>query len=569
MEPTRVSHFELIRRIGRGGMGEVYEATDLKLRRRVAIKFLSSELALDPAALTRFEREALAAAELNHPHIATVYAFEQDGDRPFIAMELLAGPSLRDHIAAGTLPVAEALAIARDVAAALAYAHRRGTSHRDIKPENLMFDEHGEIKIMDFGLARASMASKLTVTGTSLGTPAYMSPEALRGETGPAGDVFALGLVLYEMLAGHRAYPGDNAMAVMFAIANEAPPPLRGVRPEVTDEVESLVTRLLAKDPAQRLEAAAAAKELGALTGVSMTEVRGLDAALRTGAGAGAHSGVAASGLQTVPIRVAASGLRTVPIGNAGLATSSGVPAAALTDVAIPVAGRARPRRWMRVGVAIALFILIGAAGLAMVSMASRRRDQALVIEQRGEAARKAGHGTTARALFEQAVKLDPGQAAALIYLGLFAMDDHRFAVAESLFNAVIDHHPKDPQVLAGAFYNRGDCRLETDQYAAAVEDLRSAIALDSSTSNVYNNLGFALIQNGQPDEALTVVKRGIARFPGEKYLFKTAGQAAIQLGDPAQALTYLDHALKIDPHFSQADSLRGRAIALVAPGGQ
>src|SRR5204862_929722 len=188
--------------IGRGGMGEVYEATDLRLRRRVALKFLSPELAGDPSALARFEREALAAAELNHPHIATIYSFEKDSERPFIAMELLAGPSLRGRLAAGAMPVANALAVARDVASALAYAHRRGISHRDIKPENLMFDEHGEIKIMDFGLARASLASKLTVTGTRLGTPAYMAPESLRGEAGPPADGFALGLCLYEMLAG-------------------------------------------------------------------------------------------------------------------------------------------------------------------------------------------------------------------------------------------------------------------------------------------------------------------------------------------------------------------------------
>src|SRR5258706_7971053 len=181
MEHSRISHYEVGRRLGRGGMGEVYEAMDRDLARRVALKFVAPELAADADALKRFEREARAAAALNHPHIATLFAFERDAERTFIAMELVGGESLRDRIRRGPLPVAEALAIARDVAGALALAHRRGIVHRDVKPENVMFDEDGVVKLMDFGLARAVQASRLTTTGSTLGTAAYMPPESVRG----------------------------------------------------------------------------------------------------------------------------------------------------------------------------------------------------------------------------------------------------------------------------------------------------------------------------------------------------------------------------------------------------
>src|SRR2546421_2092684 len=161
MENTRISHYEITKLLGRGGMGEVYEAMDLDLGRRVALKFIAPELAAEPEAFRRFEREARLAASLNHPHIATLYAFERADGRPFIAMELMSGRSLRARVSRGPMPVPEALGIARDLASALAHAHGRDIIHRDIKPENLMFDLEGVAKVTDFGLAKAAAASRL------------------------------------------------------------------------------------------------------------------------------------------------------------------------------------------------------------------------------------------------------------------------------------------------------------------------------------------------------------------------------------------------------------------------
>src|SRR6185503_3169449 len=227
MEGRQVSHYEILRLLGRGGMGEVWEAVDLDLDRRpVALKFLSAEMARDGESLTRFEREASSAARLKHPHIATVHAFVREGLLPFIDMELLTGGSLRERMGGAPMPLPAALAIARDVALGLAHAHRRGVIHRDIKPENLMFDDEGRVRVSDFGLARATQASKLTMTGTTLGTAAYMSPEAIRGEAGASADVFALGAVLYEMLAGRPPWVSDQPLSLMYAIAHDPPVPI-------------------------------------------------------------------------------------------------------------------------------------------------------------------------------------------------------------------------------------------------------------------------------------------------------------------------------------------------------
>jgi serine/threonine protein kinase len=269
MENTRILHYEILRLLGRGGMGEVYEARDTKLQRRVALKFIAPGLSADVASAQRFEREALSAAALSHPHIATLYALEHDGRAVFIAMELITGGSLRERMAQGPFAIPDALAIARDVAAALAHAHRRGIAHRDIKPENLMFNEEGAVKVMDFGLAHAVQASRLTLTGSTLGTAAYMAPESTRGAIGAPADVFALGVVLYEMMTGALPFPGEHPLAQLYMIANEEPRPLRAIRPEVAPEVEAAVARLLIKDPEQRPDAATVARELSVLTGVA------------------------------------------------------------------------------------------------------------------------------------------------------------------------------------------------------------------------------------------------------------------------------------------------------------
>ena len=212
---TRLGPYEIVSQLGQGGMGIVFRARDTKLERDVAVKVLPRNLAEDPDALSRFEREAKAVAALSHPNILAIHDFGREEGTVYAAMELLEGETLRQRLQEGALPPRKAVEVALEIAAGLAAAHDRGIVHRDLKPENVFVTADGHLKILDFGLARVSEAPagspqsavstwERTTPGTVLGTLGYMSPEQTRGETaGPASDIFSLGCVLHELLTGH------------------------------------------------------------------------------------------------------------------------------------------------------------------------------------------------------------------------------------------------------------------------------------------------------------------------------------------------------------------------------
>lgn len=249
------SHYRILARLGAGGMGEVYRAEDLTLGRQVAVKFLAPGAAADPEARRRFLHEAKAAAALEHEGICAVHeAGEADGHL-FIVMPLLAGQTLQARIAAGPLPLDEALETAAQVAEALHEAHRQGVVHRDVKPANVMLGPGGRAKVMDFGLARLAGLSRPTAGATTLGTAAYMSPEQARGDpVDRRTDIWSLGAVLYELVAGRPAFPGEYAAALLYEVQHAEPPPLTGVRTGVPPELERIVGKCLAKDPGHRYQ---------------------------------------------------------------------------------------------------------------------------------------------------------------------------------------------------------------------------------------------------------------------------------------------------------------------------
>ncbi|HVN74752.1 MAG TPA: protein kinase [Thermoanaerobaculaceae bacterium] len=270
MQPgSRIAHFEVLGLVGAGGMGEVYRARDTRLGREVAIKVLPAEYASDAGRLKRFEQEARAVATLDHPNILALHDAGTHEGVPYIVTELLKGESLHERLRAGALPVRKAVEIAAQIAQGLSAAHERGIVHRDLKPANVFITDDGHVKILDFGLAKlagtrsardlaqASTLVEATQAGAALGTVGYMSPEQVRGATvDHRSDIFSLGCVLYEMLAGRRAFAGGSAADTMSAILHEDPPALPSVRRETPAALAEVVARCLEKKPEDRFSSA-------------------------------------------------------------------------------------------------------------------------------------------------------------------------------------------------------------------------------------------------------------------------------------------------------------------------
>ncbi len=253
-----ISHYRITEKLGEGGMGIVYKAEDTKLDRPVALKFLAAHLVSDEEVRKRFEREAKAAAALNHPNICTVHEIDEANGKTFIAMAFIEGDSLDQKIEAGPLKLNDALDTAVQTAHGLQAAHEKGIVHRDIKPANLMVTGSGskqQITIMDFGLALLTDRSKLTKHDETMGTVAYMSPEQAQGmDLDHRTDVWSLGAVIYELVTGQQAFKGHYDQATVYSILNEDPEPMTALRTGVPMELEWIVGKCIAKEIEERYQ---------------------------------------------------------------------------------------------------------------------------------------------------------------------------------------------------------------------------------------------------------------------------------------------------------------------------
>jgi serine/threonine protein kinase/tetratricopeptide (TPR) repeat protein len=272
-----ISHFRILEKLGAGGMGVVYKAVDTRLERSVALKFLPEGMSQDPQALERFRREALAASALNHPGICTIYDIGEQDNTPFIAMEFIEGETLRQHINGKPLPIEEILDLGIQISDAIDAAHSKGIIHRDIKPSNVFVTRRGQAKVLDFGLAKlvtkgvvanasgdsssSSTEESISIVGIISGTPAYMSPEHVRGDDlDPRADIFALGLLLYEMATGRAAFGGRTGGAIIEAILTRVPESVRSLNPQLPPQLEEIINKCIEKDRDRRYASTAAVR---------------------------------------------------------------------------------------------------------------------------------------------------------------------------------------------------------------------------------------------------------------------------------------------------------------------
>ncbi|MEE8577088.1 MAG: protein kinase [candidate division Zixibacteria bacterium] len=252
---AKVSHYQIIEKIGAGGMGEVYLAEDTKLKRRVALKFMPAHLASDSDMRTRFTREAQAAAKLDHPNIVPVYEVGESLGRPYFAMAHIEGDSLRKVVKSGKLTVSEAVELTMQICEGLQKAHESGVVHRDMKPGNIVIDKSHRPRLLDFGLATMAGDEKLTKTGSTLGTVGYMAPEQVSGKKADRrSDLFSVGVILYEMLTGRRPFEGNNDAAVVKAITDATPEPIARFKSGVTGQLQQVIDKALTKDPSLRYQ---------------------------------------------------------------------------------------------------------------------------------------------------------------------------------------------------------------------------------------------------------------------------------------------------------------------------
>lgn len=488
-----MGHYRVVEKIGQGGMGVVYRAEDTSLGRTVALKFLPSNVGLDDRAEDRLFHEARAASALDHANIATIHDIGRtDSGQLYIVMAFYDGRTLESVIEDGPLPIERAVEYARQIAAGLERAWEEGIIHRDIKPANLMITPRGAVKILDFGLAKVEDV-QLTLTGATPGTPAYMSPEGLSGEpVDHRSDLWALGVVLHEMLTGENPFSRSNPAATVFAVTQEQPPRVDSIRGDVPRWLCDVLDNLLDKD--SNLRTQTATELLAAITDRdSTTSDRGRRRKRRRTAGPAIRF------VRPLPATILALGV---------LATWWWLGS---SEEMNPTLDRASAREATRAGIE---YFTAGRLDLAQAEL-------------------------------ERALISDSTYAEAWSTLSAVHLQQHDYVGAKTAAAAAVALDSAN----AVAHYNLGLVLHEEEDWAAGAKAYRQAIRFDSSFTAAYSALSDLLIEGGDPEGALEVLDRGERVSEGSPYRFlllKNVGKARIARGEYADAVLDLEKSLDL-----------------------
>jgi len=572
--------YELLSRIGSGGMGTVYKALDRRLDVTVALKLLRPDLASDPKAIGRLWSEAKLARKVTHRNVVRTFDLGEERGHRFITMEYVEGQSLGQLVAGGAvLPIAEAIRIGREVAAGLASAHDAGVLHRDLKPDNILIADDGRVLITDFGVAGAAGAAGRT--GGIRGTPAYMAPEQVSGQTLDGRcDVYALGAVMYELLAGSRAWSGDDTFAVALRRLREPPPDLGAARPDLPRELVNLVTAMLALAPEQRPvdgKEVAARLAVVALPSANSSSSWSADDLPRSGAKsvavlpfrAPADRDYLGDGLaeEVIDLLSMTAGLRVRPLGSVGSDQRDPVEAGRTLGVDVVVTGSVQ-LRGDRVRVRARLIDVEGGfqmwAGRFDVSAADALSAADEVAEALGKRL------TVSLAPMPRRVHVDP-EVVDLYLRGRHAMRAGWHTVmgpAIALLGQAASRAPDDPHILAAlaqAHGRRAYFGGETidDLIAVAQASAKRAIDVGPEHGEAWLALASAYFIDMKLPESAEACRRALALSPGLAEGQLMLGSLLMEAGRLDEASARLRAALKVDPGHTAARLMRVQLAAL------